>query len=108
MSSGDADGFANHLLAFFEYRIGGFADVLGSHGRELLRARGEGYRQLAVSALLWTHAEVNEVFPIEGSDEKGRRHSELSEDRIRFAFGVEVRDLVLLHQRRHPVIGERN
>ena len=36
------------------------------------------------------------------------RHPQLAEDPVGLALGVEVRHLVLAHQRRHPVVLERN
>jgi len=64
--------------------------------------------ELAVRTFLGTHPEVDEVVPVERRQEKGRRHTELGEDRVGLALGIEVRNLVLAHQRRHAVVGERH
>src|SRR4051812_3572636 len=65
MSAGDADGLADHLVTLLEYRVCRLANVFGGDARQLLGAEGQCDRELAVGAFLGTHAEVDEVVPVE-------------------------------------------
>ena len=104
----NADGLADILLALLEDAEGALADVFRGDAGKFLVAHGKGERQLAVGAFLRAHAEVNHVVPVERGQQKRRRHAELGEHLVGLALAVEVRDLVLAHERRHAVVAERH
>ncbi len=75
---------------------------------ELLVAHGQRDSQLAVGALLRSHAEVDQVVPVERSQQERHRHAEAGEHLVGLSLGVEVRHLVLAHERGHAIVAERH
>jgi hypothetical protein len=51
---------------------------------------------------------MNQVVPVERRQQEGGRDAEIGEDVIGLPLGVEVRHLVLAHERGHAVVGERH
>ncbi len=90
----------NRALA--EDAAGALADVLGGDaGQPLVRHR-QREREHAVRPLLRSHAEVDQVVPVERRVQQRRRDFR-REQRVRLALGIEVRDVVLAHQHRHAL-----
>src|SRR6266545_301751 len=104
----DADRLADELAPTLEDPVRALADVFGSDGRELLLIQRDGDRQLAIRSPLGARAEVDQVVPVEGCQQERGRYAEVAEDLVGFALGIEVRHLVLAHQRGHPVVVERH
>src|SRR6185503_14185108 len=86
MTAGNADGLADHLVALLEDCVGGLSDIFRRNRRQFLGPHWERDREFAISALLWTHAEVDEVLPVERRHQKRGWHTELGENIIRFAL----------------------
>ena len=66
--------------ACLEDAVGAAADVLGRDAGQLLVAHRQRELQLAVRPLLRTHAEVNEVLPVERREQERRRHAGVGEE----------------------------
>ena len=87
---------------------GTLADVLGRDARKLPVPHGNRQTKHAVLASLWVHPEVDDVVPVENRAEEGGRDAQLLEVPVCLALGIEVGDLVVLHEGRHPVIFQRH
>src|SRR5262249_10116702 len=98
---------ADELLPALEDSVSAAADVLCRDRRELAIAHGQGDRELAIGSALWAHAKGDQVVPIERRKQIGGWNAGIREEVIRFALPVEVRDLVLAVQGRHPVVRKR-
>ena len=108
MLAGDADRLAAEFAALLENAVGAPADILSGDPREFLVAHGKRDRQLPIRSLLGAHAEVDEVVPVERSQQEGGGNGKVGEDMVCFALGIEMRHLVLAHQGGHAVVTERN
>src|SRR5262245_22153374 len=104
--TGDADALADLGRTLAENPVRALADVLDGDARELLVSHRQGDHQPALTPF-GSHPELDEVLPIEGGEQERGRHTELGEDLVGFSLGVEVRHLVLAHQRRHALVLER-
>src|SRR3990167_5346678 len=93
----DADGLADILTALLEDAERALADIFGCDTRELLVIHRQRECQRPVRPFLRTHAEVNQIVPIERRAQKGRGHAELRKLSIGLALAVEVRYLILPH-----------
>ena len=61
---------------------------------------------LPSGAFLGAHAEVDEVVPVERSQQKRGGNAEVGEDVVGLALGVKVRHLVFAHEGGHAVVAE--
>ena len=83
-------------------------DVLCRDTRQLPVAHRQCESEAPVRFALGSHSEIDQVVPVErGAKERGG-NAGCGELRVRFALGVEVRHLVLAHQRRHAIVAQRN
>jgi hypothetical protein len=57
---------------------------------------------------LGAHAEVDEVVPVERSQQDSHGQAEPTEYLVGFALGVEVRHLILTHEGGHAIVAERH
>ena len=69
-------------------------------------AHREGNPQPPVLSAARTHAEMNQVVPVERRQQERRGHAGVDEPLIRLALAVEMRNLVLPHDRRHAIVVE--
>ncbi len=102
------DGLADRWLPLAEDAVGALADVLSGDAGQLGLAHRQGEQQAAVGAGLRPGAEVDQVVPVERGEEERGGHGRFAEISVGLALGVEVRHLVLAHQRRHALVGERH
>ncbi len=83
-------------------------DVLGRDPGHLRVARAQREVQHAVGTRLRPGAEVDEVLPVERRVQERRGQAGVGEVAVGFPLGVEVGNLVLALQRRHPRVGQRH
>ncbi len=67
---------------------------------------GNAKYSLPSGPVLRAHAEVDQVVPVERRQQARGRHARPTEVVVRFALHVEVRHLVLAHERRHARVVE--
>jgi hypothetical protein len=104
----DADGLADEPWTLLEDAVSAAANVLRGDPRQLLLAHRKREHEFPVGRTLRPHAEVDQVLPIKRGEQERRRHVEVREEPVRFSLGLKVRHLVLAHQGRHALIGERH